>query len=306
MTDQYEIKEWIKSNCPLLWSLLNTKVQRNLPKGLSEYIGVGMPAVIETARDHFGTVERYLTRLKNLCSWETIEDNYRRHLSGVDSESQVAELFCEIALCASLGKVFSNLHLHPSTGKGTFSDCLFNFQGFDIYCEAKRYADPWPPIVNPGDVFNEEVPFSRSIARRPQGERQRDSARPRSMNLRSKLLDAHRQFPERNLNILFIFHPSLTGETQQYLTQVLFGDSNFFPSGDGPVLEPDGLFSIEKWRNISACCLARVDPTLEEVIFPVVWKNPCALLELPTSVLEAFSRMHNKPLHSIAAGELGR
>jgi len=107
------------------------------------------------------------------------------------------------------------------------------------------------------------------------------------MDLKSKLRDVHRQFPERRLNILFIFHSSV-GNAERYITQALFGDSNFFSTEDDFVLEADGLFSIDEWRNISACCLARVNPD-SEVIYPFAWKNPRALTETPRRVLEALS-----------------
>ncbi len=84
--------------------------------------------------------------------------------------------------------------------------------------------------------------------------------------------------------ILFVFHRSL-GETQKYLTQALFGDSNFFKKGNKFILEEGGLFSDEEWRNISACCLACVNPG-SDVIFPFTWKNPRALLEMPKLVLK--------------------
>ena len=83
-----------------------------------------------------------------------VSDKYRRDLSAVNSENQVAELFCEIALCASLANRAQKLELRPSTGKGTYSDCLFNLSGFDIYGEAKRYVDPWPHIERIGDSTN--------------------------------------------------------------------------------------------------------------------------------------------------------
>lgn len=280
-------KKWIKSKCPLFWSLLNIKAQTNLPKGLTEYIGAGTPSEIETGMNNLATIERHLTDLKNLCGLKTVRDTYRRDLSGADSENQLAELFCEIALCASLGKLSGKLQLRPSTGKGTYSDCLFNFHGFDIFAEVKRYVDPWPYIEKPGDSLKEDIPYSRSITQRLSGEKPHDSARPRSMDIRSKLQDVHRQFPEGRLNILFIFHRSL-GDTRRYLTQALFGDSNFFKNEGGFVLESDGLFYLEEWRNISACCLASFNPN-SEAILPFIWKNPRAFVEIPEPVLTTLS-----------------
>jgi hypothetical protein len=69
------------------------------------------------------------------------------------------------------------------------------------------------------------------------------------------------------------------------LTQALLGDSNFFKSDGEFVLESEALFYLEEWRNISACCLARVNPD-SNIIFPLTWKNPRALLEIPRPVLD--------------------
>lgn len=294
MVSQDEIRKWIRSYCPLFWSLLSERAQGSLPKGLVEYIDSGTQSEIEDGRNHLVAVENYLTDLKKLCGWRTVCDSYRRDFSGVDSEKRLAELFCEIALCTALGKLSNKLQLRPLTGKGTHSDCLFNLHGFDIYGEAKRYADPWPYIERANDRLNREVPYSRSISERPADEKPRDSARPRSMDLRSKLRDAHRQFPEGKLSILFVFHPSLgeSDKSKSYLTQALFGDSNFFNKGNNLVLEPGGLFSNEEWRNISACCLARINPE-SEVILPFIWKNPRAFLEISKPVFDALSRMSN-------------
>lgn len=287
MTDQNELKRWIESKCPVLWSLLNTKARRTLPAGLTKYIDFGSPSEIETGRNNLMELERYLAELKTLCGWKMVSDNYRRDFSGVDSVDRVAELCCEIGLCASLGRISGRLQLHPPTGKGTYSDCCFYVNAFEIYGEAKRYVDPWPHIEKPGDVLNEKVPYIRSITEDASGDKPHDTARARSMDLRSKLRDVHRQFPEKSLNILFIFHSSY-GETQKYITQALFGDSNFFRTEDDFVLEADGLFSIDEWRNISACCLARVNMD-SKVIYPFIWKNPGALTKVPKAVLEALS-----------------
>lgn len=283
MGDQEEIKEWIESSFPLLWSLLNPKAQRSLPKGLMEYIGPDSPSGNEAVK-YLASIESCLADLKDLCGWKSVGDNYRKPLSGATSENQVVELFCEIAVCASVGKFSGKLQLHPQTEKGTHSDCLFEVRGFAIYGEVKRYPDPWPYIENPGKVPNENIPYGRSITESPPGEKPHDSARPRSMDLRSKLRNVHRQFPDGSLNILFIFHHSL-GETEKYLRQALFGNANFFATGDDLKLGPDGLFSVEEWRNISACYLARA--TESGVIFPFGWKNPRALSGIPKCVLEA-------------------
>lgn len=282
MVNQGDLKVWIEGNFPKLWQLLNAKAKRRLPTGLIEYLGRGCPSEIEAGREHISSIERYLTDLVNVCGWQEVANKYRRDLSGVNSENQVAELFCEIALCASLGRCAKKLELRPPTGKGTYSDCLFNLNGFDIYGEAKRYVDPWPHIERIGDSSNKKIPYNRSISKTPSGAKPDDSARPRSMDLRGKLRDVHRQLPDGTLNVLFVFHSSL-GQSKRYLTQALFGDSNFSETDSGFILQGDGLFSLDDWQNISACCLCRVNPD-SKVDFTFFWKNPRANIELPEPV----------------------
>jgi len=216
-----DLKVWIEDNCQILWQVLNTKARMQLPAGLVEYIGSGSPSEIEAGREHISSIDRHLNELVNNCGWQMVSDKYRRDLSGVNSENQVAELFCEIALCASLAKRAQKLELRPSTGKGTYSDCLCNLSGFDIYGEAKRYVDPWPHIEGIGDSTNEKISYKRSISKTPSDEKPDGSARPRSMDLSSKLRDVHKQLPDGTLNILFVFHSSL-GESKRYLTQAFF------------------------------------------------------------------------------------
>lgn len=279
MAIQEQHKVWIESKFPEFWSLLNVKAQRNLPKGLVEYIDDGTLQEIESGKNNLAIIEKYIIELKNKCGTKAVRDTYLRDLSGVNSENQVAELFCEISLCASLAKLTEKLELRPSTGKGTYSDCLFNLCGFDIYGEAKRYVDTWPHIDRIIDSENEKCPYERSISKTSSDEKPNGSVRPRSMDLRSKLRDVHKQFPDHALNILFIFHP-LLGESKRYFTQALFGDSNFFNTDSDFVLEDDGLFSIDDWQNISGCCLCRANSD-SEVAFISFWINPRAEIKLP-------------------------
>lgn len=264
--NECDLKVWIEENYPQLYGMLNTKARNELPLGLVEYLEGSSKS--ETERDNLSSIERHLSNLVNICGLKMVADNYRRDLSGVNSKNQVSELFCEIALCASLGEYSQNLKLRPPTGKGTNSDCLFNLGGFNIYGEAKRYVDP---------SHN-----NRSISQAPNGKKPNDSARPRSMDLRSKLRDVYEQLPDGSLNILFVFHPSY-GDTEKYFIQALFGDSNFYQTDSNYTLENDGLFSIYEWQNISACCLSRVNSD-SKVVFPFLWKNPRANIELPEVV----------------------
>lgn len=298
MGSQSELKEWIQSNCPFFWSFLTKKAQTTMPKGLIQYVNFGTVPEIETSRNNLIAIEKYLTELKNFCGLKAVGDAYRKDLSGVDSVNRLAELFCEITLCASLAALSGNIKLHPATGKGTYSDCFFNFCGLNIFAEAKRYDDPWPHIEKPGDDQKNDAPYRRSISQRPLAEKSSDLARPRSMDLRSKLRDVHRQLPDGTLNILFVFHHSLA-ESKRYLTQAFFGDSNFFNDEGQLVLESDGLFYLNEWRNISMCCLARFIPEIG-VIFPSMWKNPRAQLGMPASVSDAIENVHSQAVHRIA------
>ena len=281
------LMEWIDANCPVLWSLLNIQAKKTLPRGLIEYSGGGIE--IERFEHNLKPVENVLIDLEDLCGSKSLGDAYRRDFSRVNSGNQVWELFCEISVCCSLGKIADGkkLTLRPPTGKGTYSDCLLKIQGFSIYAEVKRYVDPWPPIYELGSTCHKEIPNKRSIC--ITNEKPNDTVRPRVMDLKSKLLDLNRQFPDRGINILFVFHPSL-GESQRYLTQAFFGEANFFAKHNY-ILNEDGLFSKEEWRIISACCFSYFNPFNSNVVFQYVWENPRAYIGLPKIVLDEFHKM---------------
>lgn len=287
--DQVIIRKWIEINCPLLWSIINQRAQKDLPKGLIEYSGGG-DINVRTLKLYLKPLETVLRDLESICGSKSLRDTYRRDFSGANSGNQISELFCEIAICASLGKISGGLKLRPKTERGTHSDCLINLNNFNIYAEVKRFVDPWPPI-DPLDIASnkeDKKSYKRSICQldeKPQG-----TARPRSMDLRSKLRNVHRQFPEYTINVLFLFHKSI-GDSNKYLTSALFGDTNFLKKS-GYTLEQDGLFSDEEWRNISVCCLPflKIDydnSKVEVDFFPFAWENPRAFKKLPRPILEA-------------------
>jgi len=97
-----DLQAWVEDNCPSLWKVLNTKARMHLPTGLVDYISIGSQSEIGAGRDHILSIDWHLSLLSNECGWKNISDKYRRDLSGLSSEKQVAELFCEIALCASI------------------------------------------------------------------------------------------------------------------------------------------------------------------------------------------------------------
>ena len=270
MINQNDLKNWLQYECPQFWSLLNTKGQSALPKGLVEYIGEGTASEIDAGRCNLRVIEHTLSALLDRWTYKTIVDAYRRDLSGIGTAAQLAELFCEIALCASISSLSETLQFRPPTGKGTHSDFLAKLNGYEIYGESKRYEDPWPHIASPNEPIISKIPNKRSITQSAQGQKPTDSARPRSMDLRSKLQNVPRQFPDQTLNILFVFHRSFVGESQRYITQTLFGDANFFSAENTCTLESDGLFAIEEWRNVSACCLSRRCASSSEVVFSYI------------------------------------
>lgn len=283
MNNSDNIKTLLESKYPLFWSLLSNNARKNLPKGIIE-VCTGSLSEIKSVMN---ILEGYLKDLNNICSGNSVEHNYRRQLSNISSKNQLVELFHEVALCVYVGKRSNGLQLHPHTGRGTYSDCLFNVNGFDVYGEVKRYVDTFPYILKLGSTYDSdtEIPYSRSISK---NEKHGNSARSRSMDLRSKLKDVYKQFPEKSINILFVFHPSL-GESNRYIKQTLFGDSSFLNYEDKCELKPDGLFSLKEWQNVSACFLARSGEE-SKIILPSYWKNPNAVCEMPDVVLDTLLR----------------
>lgn len=285
---QDKLVEWLNTNCPLFWSFLNKKAQASLPKGIIDYIGTGSSDEIETGRSNFKIIEKYLSELVSFCGNQKVGDNYRRDLSGTSSEQTLAEIFCEIVLCAKVGSYSRALELHPETGKGTFSDCQFFVNGSEIFGEVKRYQDSWPYIVKETESKDQTIPFSRSIYKSSSDEKtSSNTARPRHMDIQSKLENVHRQLPNGTKNILFVFLPSL-GQPKNYLVQALLGEVNFLRSENELALEPDGLFAKEEWKNISACCFARANHK-SAVIFPVIIENPNADNSIPKDIVKYLS-----------------
>ena len=279
--NELDLQIWIRKNCPQIFGILNTKAKEQLPSGLADYIGDGPLSEIRAGQKNLVSIEMAFTILIDKCGRTEVEHKYRRVLSNVKTVSQVRDRLFEIALCATLGEIFQNLKLSPETGKGTYSDCSCKQNGFDIYGEAKRYEDPWPIFKEPDNNSSTIIPNPRSIFK-ASGEKPETAVRPRSMDLRSKLYDVHRQFPENTVNIIFVFHPS-HGESKKYFRQAFFGDSNYFRDKSNLNLEEDGLFLLDEWKNISACCLTILKSDAR-VGFPFIWKNPHACVELPKCI----------------------
>jgi len=276
---------WLTSNCPVFISLLNQKAKINLPSGIIDYIGKGSEGEIKNGKINFLTVESFLSELINYSSEKEVGNSYRRDLSKVSTEKALSEIFCEIALCVKIGSYSGSIILHPKTGKGSHSDCKFFINGSEVYGEVKRYQDSWPHIVKIGEKDNSKIPFGRSIFKSEADNKPSAVARPRHMDIQSKLEDVHEQFPDDKRNILFVFLPSL-GEPRDYLVQTLLGQNNFKREEKDFALEKDGLFAKKTWEIISACCLTRANLKSKKIFFPVVLKNPNANMPIEDEIIE--------------------
>ena len=283
MANLEALGSWLQCECPTFWSLLNEKAQRRLPPGIVKYLEEGSAGERETGRHHLKIAEKLLWHLVNFCSITVVGDAYRRDLSGVATTNQLAEVLCEIALCVSLSKLSPALTLRPASGKGTSCDVSFQVAGFPVYGEAKRYEDNWLSGHTP------QGPISRSIVKAPPDVNPQGSARPRSMDLYSKLQKVPGQFPDGTLNFLFLFHPSLA-ESKSYIQQALFGEGAFFMPQNDLCLSEDGLFATEEWRIVSGCCFSRIEPE-GNLVCPVVWENPRAFVPIPVPVRMALDRL---------------
>jgi len=267
-------QDFIRNQCSNLWSILNIGAQKNIPQGFIDFLS-GENA--EIGQMHLKNTESRIGYLFKRLSKKDVGDRYRRHLSGVNTENQLAEFLCEITLVAALSKLsFEVPVIHPKNDRGTSCDVKVNIVNIDVYGDAKRLEDKWltEPIRK----------NKRSIAKSPVGLKPVDSARPRSMDLYSKLKDAHRQFPQGTVNIIFLFHPSL-GESISYIRQALFGEGTFFQNEDVILLENDGLFAIEEWRKISGCAYTMIDQN-GTLSMKQLWQNPRTATRIPKHVNE--------------------
>jgi hypothetical protein len=269
--------QFLQFQTPTIWSLLNSKAQSTLPPGIADFIGAGEPEVIEEGKAGLVTAERHLDALISLCGKADVLASYRRDLSGISTTTQLAELLCEMTLCASLARLSSHKpQLRPRSGRGTSCDVAIQLAGHTVYCEAKRYADPWP---------NDQGITGRSIFKSLSDASPQEARRPRHMDLQSKLKGVPKQFPQGTINILFVFHPSRT-PSASYIQQSLFGEATFFMEPTEVVLQEDGLFMNDDWRAVSACYLSRVRWPDGNLVCINSWHNPHASTPIPAAVQE--------------------
>jgi hypothetical protein len=257
--------DFIQMHCPHVWTLLNQKAKSSLPTGLENFLSDDMEA-----QSQLRSADARISRLIAKTTKKKVADAYKRDLSGIGTEQQVAELFCEISLVGSLADIsHAPPDLRPSTRNGKYCDAKVIICGRCVYCEVKRLADPWKGGM-------------RSIARSPKGSKPPDASRPRAMDLFSKLKDVPAQLPQGTLNILFLFHPSIWN-SHANIRQALFGDAS--ESGEALMVFDNGLFALDEWREVSACLHSRINAngTLSVV---QTWQNPNANVCLPADVLK--------------------
>lgn len=200
---------------------------------------------------------------------KTIENGYKNDLSGVDTADQLAQFLCEITLASSLAKL-SNIppQIHPRINEGRNMkgcDVMVNIEGFDVYAEAKRYED-------------KSKTHNRSISQR-------------CHDLCSKIngdRPVPDQFPDGTINILFVFQSSFLDSEENikdYIEQTLCG---FTDNSVNPPLHEDGLFSLDKWQKVSACCYVRIEQNKTFKMIKI-WENPNANKPVPPVVLRRLS-----------------
>ena len=267
---------FLKTSCPTVWALLNQHAKAKLPNGIKQFLGGKLAA---EGRKQLKLADGIFSSLITRTSEKMVGDTYRRDLSGVATESQLAELLCEITLVEALASISSDAPvLRPKAGTGKECDVKVVIEGTDLFGESKRLADSWKGGV-------------RSIAKVSRESRRPDANRPRAMDLFDKLKNVHKQFPRSTLNVLFLFHPSVWN-TPVYIKQSLFGDAAGFDHLTHPSTYEDGLYALPEWQKVSACAHSRVK---DDGAFSVVqiWKNPNANVCLADSLDEKLRSMAN-------------
>lgn len=258
---------FLENNCPNIWLILNQHARRCLPKGFRDFLS-GKWA--EEGKVWLQRADKRIFQLIQKSSEKQVGDTYRRDLSGAESENKLAEFFCEISLADSLSNISSKVPvLRPKNKNGTECDVKVVIEGFVFFGDSKRLEDKW-------------VGGKRSLVKSPPESKPKNSNRPRAMDLYSKLKDTPRQFPDKTLNVIFLFHPSVWN-TQIYIKQVLFGDKSSFDDSGQPYLYKDGLYRLPEWQKISACAYCRVnkDGTLSVI---EIWKNHNPIVSIPDEV----------------------
>lgn len=93
MVDDLDALAWLREHAPTLWSILNSRAQADLPRGLREYLA-GTLREMETGRVFLMAAEKHFSQLAAHCGLSEVQHTYRRDLSAVRDEQRLAELLC--------------------------------------------------------------------------------------------------------------------------------------------------------------------------------------------------------------------
>ena len=162
----------LQKKLPGLWSLLNSKAKNNLPNGILEYLN--KKNYKRRAWQALEVPEQYINDLIAICGIQMVGNAYRRDLSAVGNENAFMDILHEIVICASLGKLISDIKLRPLSGKRARCDIFLKVDNLEIYGEVKRWPDNW--------WINTKKPRSRLILKASPGEVNKNNCNPRSMD----------------------------------------------------------------------------------------------------------------------------
>lgn len=292
-TGEAAARSWLASACPHVWGLLNSQARQVLPLGLAEFL---MRGDVTCGRQHLTFADTEVAALVHVCGESKVADAYRRDLSNVATEAQLAQHLCELSVAVALCRLAGSIRLRPRTGRGeTRSDFAVDLAGVCVYGEVKRYDDTaW------FTASGRSPRRGRSLVKSPPGMPVPNADRPRSMDLRSKLKNVPSQFPQGTANVLFVFHRSF-GDSHRYLQAALFGDTAYgleSDAVDAPAV--DGLFARPAWRTVSACYLTHLPPQAPEpglrsmprrLYCAPRWRNPQAIVPLPDGVRDVLDTL---------------
>ncbi len=253
-------------------------------------------------RSQLRIVDGDIARLFQKCGKQHVEHAYRRDMSAVNDKLQLRNLLCEISAAAAVACVADDApSLRPSVGEKE-CDLRATIAKHTVWIELKHLEDKW--------LFDKARPPARGRAISMQSylAGQRSGDRPGAEVLRSKLdgrthgkppSGVPEQLPEDGLGLLFLFH-SGSPIAECCIRAALFGDG-FLGLPDRSGLSVgladleyglhyacNGLFALQRWQRVSACCWVRAPSVLPLFRSPFrllrTWHNPLAKTPLPPDV----------------------
>lgn len=286
MHEVIEPATWLRARAPTLWSMLTLRARGDLPDGLRQYFR-GSERDVRQGHTAMLALEQILAHLVTECGPEEVRRAYRSDLSTVKDMQRLAELGCEAAVLSRFAEVSDAASLQPPTGTGTKCDGGFVIGPYQVFVECKRYHDRWP--WRPGDDAREPSPVRHRLLVPTRSESVPPGTdRPRCMDLTSKLARVPLQFPAGHINLLVVFHRSISDGWRD-LQQALFGGEGWFREPPAPPLETDGLFSVSGWETISGVALFEM-PLQRGPFIRFLWANPRGA-GIPDAVAHAVARL---------------